>query len=310
MLESMNMSGGAQANYFPNSGPGAKSLVAGDETHGYFGVVTTADMFTATDVENFLVGLPGTAYAPTDLVWHKFVLDGKFLFVPNRAFRSTTWNNIYNASLMYGVDGNGAYPPTTGGVNQLFQVSKKLAGRTFGFKVRTVKGALTDPISSISNNDASEYNRLLRSLTTGKFGTMTVAQLDLNVYEETQTTYSANTNNAWVRFNTSSAQTNKTAAYNWRPVLELINTGESLVAAMNVFMRNTVLDERGKSDYVGDPNVLVPITQLTLTQPNVADYPPVAGAGFTAINLASASMVVAQSNNWSVARGTATYVTE
>jgi hypothetical protein len=310
MLESMNMSGGAQANYFPNSGPGNKTLAAGDATHGYFGTVTTTDMFTASEVDSFLVGLTGTAYGPSDLVWHKFVLDGKFLFVPNRAFRSTTWNNIYNASLMYGVDGNGAYPPAAGGVNQLYQVSKKVGGRTFGFKVRTVKGGLTDPLSALSTADASEYNRLLMSLTTGKFGTMTIAQLDLNVYEETQTTYSANTNNNWVRFNTASAQTNKTAAYNWRPVLELTSTGESLVAAMNVAMRNTVLGEQAKSGYLGDLDVISAATQIVPTQPPVNSYPDTGvGSGLYA-TLVSASTVVSQSNNWSAARGTATYVTE
>lgn len=308
MLESMNMSGGAQANFFPNSGPGSKTLVAGDKTHGYFGVVTTAEMFTAAEVENFLSPLSGTTYAPTDLVWHKFVLDNNILFVPNRAFRSTTWNNIYNAGLMYGVDGNGAYPPATGGVNQLFQVSKRSAGRTFGFKVRTVKGGLTDPLSALSNSDASEYNRLLMTLTTGKFGTMTTAQLDLNVYEETQTTYSANTNNAWVRFTTSSAQTNKTSPYNWRPVLELTNTGESLVPAMNAFIANTYLGEQSAASYLGSATDLSPVAQLVMTQPKVADYPEAATVSGTFPTLVSASTVVTQSNNWSFARGTATYV--
>lgn len=310
MLDAMNMSGGAQANYFPNSGPGNKTLVAGDSTHGYFGTVTTTEMFTVNDIENFITTLPGTAYAPTDLMWHKFVLDEKFIFVPNRAIRNTTWNSVYNASMVYGLDGNGPFPPAAGGVNQLTQVSKMLNGKTYGFKVRTVKGALTDSANTLSASDGAEFNRLLLSLTNGKFGTLTIASLDLNVYELTQTTYAASTGNCWVRFNTSYAQVNKTGAYNWRPVLELISDGTTLVAAMNVFGRNTYLGELSKGAFLGTAAELAAPTQVNPQQPTIASYPDSGiGTGYYP-TLVSASTVVTQSNNWSLARGTATHVTE
>lgn len=310
MLDAMNMAGGAKSNFFPNSGPGSKTLIAGDAAHGYFGTVSTTDLFTAAEIEDFIYPLAGTVIAPTDFTWHKFVLDNKILFTPNRVIRNTSWATLYNAGLIYGIDGVGPYPLTTGGVNQLVLANKRSNGITYGFKIRTVEGGITDPLTALSNIDNTEYLRLLRSLTTGMFGTMAIALLDLNSYEETTTTYGANTNNNWVRLTTAAAQTNKTAAYNWRPVLELLPPSDLLFPAGSIRGRNSYLGEAIVATSITVATDLTPIAQLVMVQPAVTDYPQINRVSPIFPELVSAATVIAQSNLWAEARPSATFVPE
>jgi len=93
----------------PYTGPGPQELLTGDWSRGYFGSVTSTDFLTNQELVSWL-GI-GSLYNITH-AWHKFILNGKILFYPERYVASNlSWNTLYSAGVMYGVDGNG---PATG----------------------------------------------------------------------------------------------------------------------------------------------------------------------------------------------------
>lgn len=96
---------GYAVNY---SGPGPQALVAGDINIGYYGLVTAGD-FTSYDriIDTFSPAGLSNRTVETDQKWMKFSHKGKTLFVPQRTFGAVTWNNLYLAGLVYGVDGIG-----------------------------------------------------------------------------------------------------------------------------------------------------------------------------------------------------------
>lgn len=100
---------------FANVGPGPKTLKMGDWTLGYFGVVSPTDLLNFSELKSQLALSIGTVPADsTNLGWHKFVRNGKILYLCYTAFiTGVTWENIYGVGLLYGVDSNGDYPPTS-----------------------------------------------------------------------------------------------------------------------------------------------------------------------------------------------------
>lgn len=117
MFESLlGMGSRGQVN-FPDSGPGSKNLIYGNEQLGYFGTLTQAE-FTSLGAIRNLVGL----YAGTDegaaFLWVKMFYKGRVLYFPtNTIAYNLSWNQLYNAGVVYGVDGNG-YAPTATPTNQ------------------------------------------------------------------------------------------------------------------------------------------------------------------------------------------------
>lgn len=98
-------------------GPGPNLLLHGNEGYGFFGVVPAADFVNNSAilaVAKNLSGIPQAAVYPT---WYKFIRNGKVLFVPSQTFGDTTWQALYNAGFVYGVNNTG--PSGAGTVNQL-----------------------------------------------------------------------------------------------------------------------------------------------------------------------------------------------
>ncbi|ANZ50072.1 putative virion structural protein [Erwinia phage vB_EamM_Parshik] len=98
-------------------GPGPNLLLHGNEGYGFFGVVPAADFVNSgaiLAVAKNLSGIPQATVYPT---WYKFIRKGKVLFVPNQSFGDTTWQALYNAGFVYGVNNTG--PGGAGTVNQL-----------------------------------------------------------------------------------------------------------------------------------------------------------------------------------------------
>lgn len=98
-----------------NLGPGPTTLIRGDWNMGYFGTITSANLFTISGLRT-AASATGLGTAPADntmTLWYKFIYQGKIIYIPNNvcAVNATvTWPMIYNLGLVYGVDGTGETP--------------------------------------------------------------------------------------------------------------------------------------------------------------------------------------------------------
>lgn len=98
--------------------PGSKVLVGGDVDAGIYGFVQPSEFGLINEATPFsndnlrtIIGVGGTnEYG--DPPWMKYSFGGKILFVPLKPLsRSVSWDAIYNAGCVYGVDGPGTLPP-------------------------------------------------------------------------------------------------------------------------------------------------------------------------------------------------------
>lgn len=124
--------------------PGPKDLIAGDMQAGYFGTVPASALFTGSELSS-AVGISAGTLQHNTTDWLKFAWKGKILFRPTRPIRHTiSWDNINAAGCVFGA-----------------KVVKK---NGLDYKVRLMKGALTDP-SKYTDSDrgakGSEWNRLM-----------------------------------------------------------------------------------------------------------------------------------------------------
>lgn len=158
-----------KGTYFPNSGPGTKYLMIGDENLGYFGEVEVPEMPSQMRVQGDLplpvgAGL-ASVYNPR-FYWWKFFYKGQVLYYPSDSiFNGTTWDTTYNAGLIYGVDGVGKYPTSTP-TNQMTKMRwQEKNGEVIEFIVRAIQGAPTDPASSdITNNEFTDLLTMVPGL--------------------------------------------------------------------------------------------------------------------------------------------------
>lgn len=123
----------------PRRGPGPLQLKFGDFNYGYFGTVPARD-FVATQSLVEAAGLTGKlgigAIQQESPYWHKFVRNGKILFVPNGPLlRAINWKILYDNGLVFGVDGPGPYNAGAN-VNQ----NKRITLGTSVFKIRLMTG--------------------------------------------------------------------------------------------------------------------------------------------------------------------------
>jgi hypothetical protein len=128
--------------YFPDSGPGPQTLLRGDWKRGYFGRVPVGVFLTVAETRAVTAFSAGTAEAESGLThWHKYIWDGKILFIPNSTIsNAVSWNLIYQAGLMYGVDGFGSAPAgIAGGVVINVNQKRVVTVKGFDFMVRAPK---------------------------------------------------------------------------------------------------------------------------------------------------------------------------
>ncbi|OHW61370.1 hypothetical protein EUAN_22200 [Andreesenia angusta] len=131
------------------AGPGPKTLISGNQSAGYYGIVSSSELFTGSELAT-AVGLSvGTLFNDTT-PWHKMAIDGKVVYIPQKPIRyGLSWANI-NA---------------VGCVNGSMNITKN--GTTF--KVRLLKGAASNPVDIQNNSDGSktkgsEFNKLVLPL--------------------------------------------------------------------------------------------------------------------------------------------------
>lgn len=213
------------------NGPGPVELLRGDAMCGYYGQVPSEEMLTNVELQAMLK-IGGAVNQVTK--WDKFIFNGKILYLPRTpCMTSATWNNLYNAGLIYGVDGPGL-PKGIAPVNQLVVVTKG----NFDFKVRTLRAGTDTDYTLLSSNE-NVYKSELRQLQGALYyGGIVPTQgvfcfNSLNVSESTAGVSGANANGILAEANNTSNTVATTTPYvvtslprsspsGWRPVLELI----------------------------------------------------------------------------------------
>ncbi|ANZ48453.1 putative virion structural protein [Erwinia phage vB_EamM_Caitlin] len=89
-----------------NRGVGPSVLKFGDDNLGYYGTVLGADFVGYGHLQAVsAVALAAAAWNPA---WHKFVRNGKIIYVPDSFVpQFFTWQQIYQAGFVYGIDATG-----------------------------------------------------------------------------------------------------------------------------------------------------------------------------------------------------------
>lgn len=111
--------------HFPKAGPGRNGIFRGDWNGGLMDILTPAQVFTIAGLKTALGLATNFAGAPAEstlTAWYKFFYKGKILLIPNAPLSAAgviQWPALYNAGLIYGVDGPGVAPfdLTTGGLS-------------------------------------------------------------------------------------------------------------------------------------------------------------------------------------------------
>lgn len=229
-----------QYGYFPDTGPGPSRLLRGSWTEGYFGTVSQAELFGGSELCTALTYAPSPINTGTGWLWHKFILDGKVLFISDQAVAYTSWYDLYNAGLVYGVDGNGDTPA---GFSASPKNQKKVVTKNNrSYLVRLPKGSAaptTEFLSDLTATDGrwsdGEWNRTAARLCCNNFTLCTRTRLankptSVNAGFTFTGAYTQHlrTNGNPVMFwgvAASDVPANvswTTAYYGWRPVLELV----------------------------------------------------------------------------------------
>ena len=146
MIELLASNRGGAKTLYPNSGPGPIMLEFGDEELGYFGTLTSAEMFTTTELSTHL-DLGGSSYIDTP-DWIKCFVNGRVLFTPTQRLKAgLSWNDLYKAGAIYGDDTNGSYPAATP-VKQNAVITKG----SYAFRIRVWGKDDVDPTPVASTN--------------------------------------------------------------------------------------------------------------------------------------------------------------
>lgn len=124
--------------------PGGSTLLKGTMEEGYFGSVSSGDLISGDELAKRAGVIQGTSQH-SNTPWHKFAWKGKTLFIAQKTIRhSISWDHLNSKNVVYG--------------NKTIEIDG------VKYKVRLIRGALTDP-SKYSNSDrgakGSEWNRLI-----------------------------------------------------------------------------------------------------------------------------------------------------
>ena len=231
---------------YPDSGPGPKTLLAGDEQLGYFGDLTGEELFTAAEMFAAIPLSVGVDIAVPAKPWLKFFFKGKVLYIAKKPLKSNvSWNDIYAVGGVYGTNDNGLYPAATP-VNQYHPMTKVENGRTWTLVPRLIRAVNSDPANSgsyaMAGYDQSEWSQLFgrvvnaaNDVTTEKWARFTNGEVGgtsnffNTVAMETygpNVTYGAIAGNGGgfiTRLNQTKVTRKYTYEFGWRPVLDLIS---------------------------------------------------------------------------------------
>ncbi|ANZ50339.1 putative virion structural protein [Erwinia phage vB_EamM_Phobos] len=120
--------------YYPNSGPGTKYLMAGNELYGYFGLVEQKELISIAEL--WLAAFPGaTSITDTGFKWLKFFYNGKVVYLPTCLVGTTSWVSLYGKGLIFGTGDTGNPPSGTTPVEQLFYLTKTDSDKSHYFSL-------------------------------------------------------------------------------------------------------------------------------------------------------------------------------
>ena len=250
MIELLTGGGAKENNYFPDSGPGTKTLQYGNEDFGYFGTLSVDEFMQFGELRRQLNFYTGTQVQLTNNEWVKVIFNKKVLFFPRKYISSNIpWNALYDAGLVHGVDGPGPFQSPNGPTNQQRIVNAKGSN----FRVRLFTADITDPTPQTAthtwgstgsqaaiNMNNSEFGTILNGLIstapsawTGiKWKVLSADSFFNGVNGSTQMTQAANNLNMQAASASSTLVIiGKALACAWIPVLELIPANEVIVQA-------------------------------------------------------------------------------
>lgn len=218
--------------YFPDSGPGPQTLLRGDWKRGYFGRVTVPGFLTVAETRTVAGLTAGTAVSEATLThWMKFIFDGKIIFVPCTTLTTgISWKSIYDAGLVYGVDGFGSPGPGMSTVTFNVNQKKQVTVKGFEFLIRLPKASplpTTTQITTPDQHAEGEWLELLgRSYLASVRPEVKPHWEDLPAlawYSFTQHCNAANIVLVFVgETSSTSTATNAGAGYGWLPFFELV----------------------------------------------------------------------------------------
>ncbi len=229
MLEMMLMGGQKPKAQYPNSGPGPKTLLFGDAQLGYFGEITSDALLTVPELQRQLSFYAGTISA-INISWVKVFSEGTVLYIPKTIpVSGVSWNELYNAGLVYGIDGVGLYPTATP-TNQL----RIAAVEDRQFKVRLLKNTTIDPNTvtgwTDTNTQFSEWGKLATAMIIQAPAAVGISKW--GIYPNTVTLFMGTTYTHTQSSSTAVAErtsnnlgvstSNRTNHLSWFPILELI----------------------------------------------------------------------------------------
>jgi hypothetical protein len=157
------LAAGGRKLVFPDSGPGPITAV-GTNDIAYFGEVSNLEVLSAEEFASQIPEFAGAGVVNDDYPWLKFRYYGKYLFIKKfPIFKKTSgnfvtnWGRLYNAGLIYGVDGPGPYNYSTN-IHQLRFVKKG----QYNFKVRTITGDTTETATGFSSSNTGQKDTGIR----------------------------------------------------------------------------------------------------------------------------------------------------
>lgn len=232
----------------PRKGPGPVTVQIGDFTYGYFGSMTSGELINTIDLRA-AVGLTIGSVNQQGPIWHKWIRNGKVIYVPNGPLcGNISWKTLYDLGLVFGVDAPGPYNAGAN-VNQSAKVT--IGGEQFrvrcmtGFDDTLARFPVTPAASEPTELWPNEWNDLVYPLSMytpdlqrmANVQQATVADLGMALTGVTtgsviqERISAASLSNALLRGNTAANRTgpaNRTASSistlscGWWPVLELI----------------------------------------------------------------------------------------
>lgn len=172
---------------YPNSGPGPTTLKVGDTELGYFGRVASSALMSYVALRTHLTT---TAWQTnTDMGWLKFMFKGKVLFIAQTwCYHNVSWQDVYKAGAIYGVNGPGAYPAPAGTpINQYKPVTIQADDKQWTLVPRMMQVAASDPYIRTATVEGSELSELIGRCTVyeafpgaGLFDNLTREEIGLN----------------------------------------------------------------------------------------------------------------------------------
>lgn len=160
---SVNVVAGPKA-YYPDSGPGTKGLVFGDEDAGFFGIVSSAELMTGSELSRLIWNnVNNPSILTDDVSWGKFFWRGAVVYFALAVVANTRWQTLYLKGAALGDMTFGTVPDSWVQTLQNLLVTKRFANTPYTFRVRLPRAAQANLIRNMTvAEDSSEIMRLIR----------------------------------------------------------------------------------------------------------------------------------------------------